>query len=177
VCWGKLLACSAIAAAVYGGVFFQFIQPNITFESGNDYPFVFENERGTWLRVKATNNGWREAHCRFALNDLAGEDGSKKQFFRDEAIQLSLGGGQDISGLGWESWMGPGEHRYVNIGQTMAGSSKMAVYSEQFRAQYPDGLAQGDYLFSIYASGANCRSDVTNIHVKYDGGVKISVAH
>lgn len=160
---------------VYAGAFFQFLHPHVVFESGNDYPFVFESPEGSWLRVKATNNGWREAHCRFFLHDLAGEDGSKKQFFRDEAIQLSLGGGQDISGLGWESWLGDGEHRYVNISQTLAGSGKMTVYSDQFKIQYPGGLLRGVYLFSIYASGTNCRSDVANIHVKYDGGMKITV--
>jgi hypothetical protein len=136
-CWpvtGKLLTCVALTAIVILGSFYRFIRSNIVFAEGNNMPFLYSDAAASWLRVKATNRGWREAHCHFFLSDLLRETEPKKQFFHDEAIRLSLGGGQEIQsggGAAWESWQSEDDPRYVNLSHSIAGAGQMTVYSDQ----------------------------------------------
>jgi hypothetical protein len=169
----KIFCITVFAACIYTATFFQFIQPNIVLQTGNEAPFILTDVTGNiWARVRLNNRGWREVVCRFFLNSLE-EKGLARPVMAGEALQL-WPAGNEVGEGGYDRTIPSKDWRVFNIAYVKTGDNQLSIPSDQFQRQVASALGPGIYKFNVQATRGTCRSASKDIWIKYDGDNKIS---
>jgi hypothetical protein len=152
--------------------------PEITFETGNNQTFIIKDMADdVYVRVRLTNNNWKDAACRLYLTSLVDEKLAKSVVDGD-ALQLWASNGGDGDSFAPLVLHAGGGSRLFDIVSILHKSKadRMEIASKQLANLMPNSFEPSSYIITIKANGSDCGSAPQKIRIIYSGGLKIETA-
>jgi hypothetical protein len=147
----------------------------ITLETGNEAPFLqTDNASRLWVRTIANNNSANDVICRFFLNSLEKKGDSKAILALGESLQLFPAGGESGNEAPGERIVPGNSGKIFNLAYIENGGNELSIQSVQFSLQVSEKLLSGIYKLTVQARHSTCRSDPTDIWIKYEGDQQVS---
>ena len=146
----------------------------ISFEYENSKPFIQPDTNGQlWIRVKANNNGPSDIVCRMYINRLE-KIGVETPLWSNHTLLLLWAGNEDEFPGNTQRTVPARMARIFNLAYIAKDSNELSIQHSNFASEVSEKLSPGTYKFTIQAIHSTCRSEPTEISIKYDGQQRVS---